>query len=92
MSISWTSGKLKQAKIYSANGGNCRVSSLHPVKVVEVKSKQAEGINSNELNNEYGKPPYQKNEKAQLVDLSVPKYYTIDFMTGKGKTYTIVPL
>ncbi|HZI52667.1 MAG TPA: glycoside hydrolase family 95 protein, partial [Chitinophagaceae bacterium] len=92
LSISWTKGKLQQAKIYSANGGNCRVSSLDPVKVVEVKSKQAEGINSSELNTAYGKPTYQKNEKAQLVDLTIPKHYTIDFMTEKGKTYTIVPL
>ena len=69
-----------------------RVSSLDPVKVVEVKSKQAEGINSTELNTAYGKPTYQKNEKAQLVDLTIPKHYTIDFMTEKGKTYTIGPL
>ena len=92
LSITWKDGKLIQAKIYSRNGGNCRASSLKPIKVIETKSKQAEGINSNELNMVYGKPPYQKNEKAKLVELNIPKRYTIDFITEKGKTYTIVPL
>ena len=92
LSINWKNGKLTQAKIYSVNGGNCRVSSLQPIKVVEVKSKPAEGDNPNELNTVYGKPPYQKNEKAKLVELNIPKRYTIDFTTEKGKTYTIVPL
>jgi alpha-L-fucosidase 2 len=44
------------------------------------------------LNTVYGKPPYQKDEKVQLVELNIPKRYTIDFITEKGKTYTIVPL
>jgi alpha-L-fucosidase 2 len=92
LSINWKNGKLAQAKIYSGNGGVCRVSSLQRIKVVEVKSKQAKGVNSNELNTVYGEPPYQQSEKAQLVELNIPKRYTIDFITEKGKTYTIVPL
>ena len=92
LSINWKDGKLSQAKIYSANGGNCRVSSLQPIKVVEVKSGPAEDFNQNELNTVYAKPPYQKSERAQLVELNIPKHYTIDFVTKKGKTYTIVPL
>jgi alpha-L-fucosidase 2 len=92
LSITWKDGKLAQAKIYSGNGGNCRVSALQPIKIVETKSKQAGEINSNGLNTAYGKPPYQKNEKAQLVELNIPKRYTIDFITQKGKTYTIVSL
>ena len=92
VSINWENGKLSLAKIHSAIGGNCRVSSLHPIKVVEVKSTSARGMNTNELNTVYGKPSYQKNQKAQLVELNIPKEYTIDFITEKGKTYTIVPL
>jgi len=92
LSINWKDGKLVQAKIYSANGGYCRVSSLQLIKIVEVKSIQSEGINSNELNTVNGKPPYQKDKKAKLVELNIPKRYTIDFITEKGKTYTIVPL
>ena len=92
LSINWKDGKLTQSKIYSANGGNCRVSSMLPIKVIETKSKQAEGINLNELNTVYGKPLYQKSEHAKLVELNIPTRYTIDFITEKGKIYTIVPL
>ena len=92
LSINWKDGKLSQAKIVSVNGGNCRVSSLQAIKVVEVRSKLAEDDNENELNTVYGKPPYQKIEKAKLFELNIPKRYTIDFATKKGKTYTIVPL
>ena len=92
LSINWKDGKLAQAKVYSANGGNCRVSSLQPVKVVEVGSKTAKGENSNSLNTVYGKAPYIKNKNAKLVELNIPTTYSIDFMTQKGKTYTIVPL
>jgi len=92
LSINWKDGKFSQAKIYSANGGLCRISSLQPVKVVEVKSKPAEGDNRNELNTTYGKPFFEKNVKAGLVDLNIPKRYVIDFVTEKGKSYTVVPL
>ena len=92
LSINWKNGKLAQAKIYSGNGGVCRVSSLQPVKVIEAKSKPATGNNLNSLNTVYGKPPYEKNENARLVELNIPKRYTIDFITEKGKIYTIVPL
>jgi alpha-L-fucosidase 2 len=92
VSINWNDGKLAQAKIYSAIGGLCRLSSLQPVKVIEVNSKPAVAGNGNELNTVYGKPPYKKNGNAQLTELTIPKRYTIDFVTEKGKTYTIVPL
>ena len=90
--INWDGGKLTRATIYSGIGGNCRVSSLQPIKVLETKSKKADDLNPNELNTVYGKPPYKNNNKTKLVDLTVPERYTIDFITQKGKTYTIVPL
>ncbi len=40
----------------------------------------------------YGSPPYEKNPNARLVELNYEKGYVIDFKTGKGKTYTIIPL
>jgi alpha-L-fucosidase 2 len=92
VSISWKQGKLTTATIYSANGGLCRISSLQPIKVIGAISKPAAAINSNELNTVYGQPPYQKNQNASLPSLPVSKTYSIDFMTIKGKTYTIVPL
>ncbi|MFC0773088.1 glycoside hydrolase family 95 protein [Terrimonas alba] len=90
--IAWDNGKLKQAKIVSNKGGNCRVRTSQPVKVVEVKCINASGVNPNPLNTSYGNPPYQKNTNAKLVDIDEPKGYTIDFKTEIGKTYTIVPL
>jgi alpha-L-fucosidase 2 len=92
VSINWKDGKLAQTKIYSGNGGVCRISSLQPMKVVEVKSKAAKGDNSNGLNTTYDKPLYKKSEAATLVELPVAKRYVIDFITEKGKTYTVVPL
>ena len=92
LTINWRNGKLAQAKIHSANGGNCRVSSLQPIKVVETGSRPAAGTNLNELNTVYGEPPYVKSDKTRLVEIKIPKRYTIDFITERGKTYTIVPL
>jgi alpha-L-fucosidase 2 len=92
LTINWKAGKLSQAKIYSGNGGVCRVSAQQPIKVVEVKSKPAAGTNPNGLFTVYGKPPYQKSSNAKLPELKIPKHYTIDFLTEKGKTYSIVPL
>jgi len=92
VNLSWKNGKLEQARIYSALGGNCRVSYIHPIKVVEVRSMPAKEDNSNQLNTAYGKPACIKNEKAKLTELAIPDLYTIDFLTEKGKTYTIVPL
>jgi alpha-L-fucosidase 2 len=92
VAINWKDGKLLQAKIYSALGGNCRIKTFQPVKVIEVKSLQAAGENPNPLFTVYGKPPYQKNTKAKLQELNLKKEFVIDFETEKGKTYTIVAL
>jgi alpha-L-fucosidase 2 len=90
--ISWDNGKLKQAKIISGNGGNCRLHCLQPVKVVEVKTIAASGVNPNPLFTVYGEPPYKKTADTKLVEVNQSKGYAIDFKTEKGKTYTIVPL
>jgi alpha-L-fucosidase 2 len=92
VSIDWKNNKLTNAVITSNNGGVCRVSSTQPVKVIEVRSVTTNGVNTNPLNTAYGKPSYKKNEAAQLVSVSVPQRYMIEFITQKGKTYTIVPL
>jgi len=90
--INWKNGKLLQAKIYSALDGNCRIKTFQPVKVLEVKSVKAAGVNPNSLFTVYGKPPFHNNTKAKLQDLNLKKEFVIDFKTEKGKTYTIVAL
>jgi len=90
--IQWKNGELAQGKIYSALGGNCRIRTYQPVKVIEVKSIEAGGETPNPLFTVYGKPLYEKNPNAQLQDLNLKKEFMIDFPTEKGKTYTIIPL
>jgi alpha-L-fucosidase 2 len=90
--MSWMNGKLTEGKIFSALGGNCRIRTLAPVKIIEAVSKTAVAENVNPLLTAYGKPEYKKNENAKLVELSYKKGYSIDFSTEKGKVYTIVPL
>ena len=90
--IQWKNGQLVQSKIHSALGGNCRIKTYQPIKVIEVKSVVATGENPNPLFTVYGKPPYEKNPNAKLQELNLRKEYVIDFITEKGKSYTIVPL
>ena len=88
----WKDGKLVQSKVYAALGGNCRLRTTLPVKVIEVKSLPANGSNPNALNTVYGLPPYEKNEEAKLQKINSDRDYVIDFKTAPGKTYTLVPL
>jgi len=92
LSIEWRNGKLFKASIYSGNGGLCRISSRDVVKLLESNSQPANGANPNSLNTSYGRPVYEKNSNAKLVELNTPQRITIDFMTEKGKTYTIIPV
>ncbi|HLA53186.1 MAG TPA: glycoside hydrolase N-terminal domain-containing protein, partial [Flavitalea sp.] len=85
--LNWENGQLTEGKIYSALGGNCRISTTLPVKVIEEKASKAAGENSNRLNTSYGKPPYEKNPSVKLVALDLKQQYVIDFKTEKGKTY-----
>jgi alpha-L-fucosidase 2 len=91
VAIDWKKGKLSKALIKSNLGGNCRLRTPVPVKVVEVGSKVAIGTNTNILNTPPVTPVYQKADNAKLPDISFNKGYVIDFVTQKGKTYTIIP-
>lgn len=90
--MEWAGGRLVKATVLSGSGGNCRVHTAIPVKVVEAKAVPATGASSNTLLMAYGEPPYKKNKDAKLVNLPAEKGFTIDFKTVKGKQYTIVPL
>ena len=88
--IVWKNGKLLQSKIESVLGGNCRLRTNEPVKVMEIKSSA--NADSNELQTAYGKPPYEKAAQTKLAEVNSAKGYVISFKTEKGKTYTIMPL
>jgi alpha-L-fucosidase 2 len=90
--IQWKNGQLVESNIYAALGGNCRLRTFQPVKIIGVKSVTAKSENPNPLFTVYGQPPYEKNPNAKLQELNLKKDYVIDFPTEKGKTYTIVPL
>lgn len=85
--LEWAAGKLIRAVIHSGSGGNCRIRTTHPVKVLN--GKAATGENPNGLNTMYNKPPYKKNKDAKLPDINTQQEFAIDFMTEKGKTYEI---
>lgn len=92
VAINWKEGKLTKATIKSNLGGSCRISAPYPIKVVEVAAKKAAGSNSNKLNTVYGQPPYKKNEQAKLTELKVTEGYSVEFVSEKGKLYTVAPL
>ncbi|MDB5211243.1 MAG: Alpha-L-fucosidase [Sediminibacterium sp.] len=87
--INWKDGKLSRGKIVSLLGGSCRLRTNEPVRIVEARATADAA--ANELQTVYGKPPYEKNTNAKLVEINNSKGYIIDFKTEKGKTYTIIP-
>ncbi|HTN19179.1 MAG TPA: glycoside hydrolase family 95 protein [Pelobium sp.] len=87
--ISWTNGKLKQSKIYSAIGGDCQLRTKVPVKVLETGNLADENLNA--LLTPPFVPPF-KMAKKPTVELAIEKGYLINFKTEKGKTYTVVPV
>jgi alpha-L-fucosidase 2 len=90
--ISWDNGQLKQATIFSNLGGNCRLTTKVPVKVVGVVSKAASGKNPNPLYYQFDEVKFDKVAEAKLPNLNVSKEFTIDFNTQKGMKYIIIPL
>lgn len=91
VAVDWKKGRLSKATVKSNIGGNCRLRTPVPVKVVEVNSKIAQGTNKNILNARPAIPAYKKADDVKLTDITFNKGYVIDFATQKGKTYTIIP-
>jgi alpha-L-fucosidase 2 len=92
--MTWRDGKIAEAKILSTLGGNCRVRSFIPLKVVKTDFKPAEGENPNRFF-KIPEPPIFENatlvEGAILPDIFIQNGHVIDFTTEKGKWYTLVP-
>lgn len=83
VSIDWSNSRLSKAIIYAEKGGICRLHTLQPVKVLEIKSVEASGAVDNALLTHYGKTFYDNNTRKGLVEVNQTKGYTIDFKTEK---------
>ena len=92
VNIAWENGKLKTLTIMSAVGGNCRLRTAVPVKVMEAPSSAANASNSNKLMFAPEKPDFKYHAADKLNTLEERKTFVIDFQTEKGKRYTVVPL
>ena len=86
--IEWEGGKLTKATITSHLGGNCRLRTTDKVSV-NATVREASGVNPNPFFEtiDPGKPQNMSN--ATLMELPEKMYYTVDFMTQKGKKYVI---
>jgi alpha-L-fucosidase 2 len=90
--MKWEMNSLTSAKIYSSLGGLCRIRTEIPIQVVETSWKPSEGANSNIFYITDPVPEVINNSKVPLQDVPIKKGYLIDFITEKGKNYTLLPL
>lgn len=90
--MEWEDGRLKEAIIYSSLGGNCRIRTSHPVQVKGTDFNLASGENPNQL---FGfiRPTEPINDSgAELIDVPVYQFKTIDFETVKNSKYYLHPM
>jgi alpha-L-fucosidase 2 len=91
VNIAWKQNSIVKAAIHSGLGGNCRIRTGIPVKVVETSWVSSEGPNPNLFYKVEPAPEVINNSKVPLLFIPLIKNYTIDFKTEKDKTYTLVP-
>ncbi len=90
--MEWQNHSVSKAKIISLLGGNCRIRTKIPVKVLKSVSENAKGENPNHFYRVDPPPVVIKKNKTPLIDLKVNKGFVIDFMTEPGRSYSIVPV
>jgi len=90
--MEWKSKLLARATILSELGGNCRIGTNIPVKILEVDYKQAIGDNPNPYYQLSGAAEVIKNNSSVLPAVPLNRSYVTDFMTEPGKKYTIMPI
>jgi alpha-L-fucosidase 2 len=90
VNIGWSAGKIKTATITSTFGGNCRVRSTIPLKVVETSYVTASGKNPNPLMIRPEPVKFIDHSKDTKTTADVKEGHVIDFMTVKGKSYHLV--
>jgi len=87
--MEWKNNKLTIATIHSTLGGNCRLRTNQPVKERKVKTVHESDNNPNPFFHftHPGKPLNKTN--TRLIDIPDYLYYTIDFQTEEGESYTM---
>jgi len=90
--MKWENGVLKKVTIFSLLGGNCRICTKTPMKVIDIKSVPAAGPNPNLFYKLNPEPTFINNSKVPLQNIAVKKDCIIDFMTEKGKNYTVMKI
>lgn len=88
--MEWKDHKIVKATITSHLGGNCRLRTADQI-MINVPFQEATGINSNLFFETISPGQPQNLSNATLKELPEKTYFTIDFMTEKGKTYIISP-
>jgi alpha-L-fucosidase 2 len=90
ISICWAGGVLKQLRVRSTIGGNCRLRLNRPLGIIKgAASVTASGKNPNPL---FAVPDIKQpllSEKARPEGLHLPKVYEYDISTSAGKDFTV---
>lgn len=87
--MEWKNHILLKAKITSTLGGMCRLRSEQPISVKGISTKPAAGDNPNSFFSFIIPHGTQNFSEVPLKEWDAKNYYTIDFMTEKGKVYEI---
>jgi len=86
--IEWKDGAITKAVITSHLGGNCRLRTADKISV-NTPVQEAISVNPNPFFETIDPGNPQNMSGAALKDMPVKRYYTIDFMTEKGKKYIV---
>ena len=90
LDMTWRNKNVVRATVSSNLGGNCRIRSHVPLKVVESESREATGENPNPFFKQPDLPTYINSAKATGL-IARQKEYVIDFVTERGKRYHLIP-
>lgn len=89
--IEWADHKIRRIRVHSSLGGNCRVASSIPLKVVGTRYQDASGPNTNPLMQTPAPMDFKDDSGGALQELKPGRLYRIDFATKTGMDYTLVP-
>jgi alpha-L-fucosidase 2 len=87
--LEWSNGNVVNARITSTLGGNCRLRTSTKVTVNASVQEDATGDNPNPLFRTVVAGAPQNSASAPVKEVSSKTFYTVDFATEKGKTYTV---